>query len=340
MRTNDPGYAPGTVIETLNRVDRVAGRGLRETERQARRLQRRRAGRPDVDAYDMLVARLTKAHQVEFKRIDWASIVADGLVAPAVARDAVSQVARRRLSEYRPSLMDALLGLEREKRRQLMEAVLEAGKADAELYARAVAAAEAHNRLLRLAPDVAQLKPPAIAGVLRGGAAVDAMRDVVEGFTIHLEGPQRLVGQLDLLEYDALPDESCHVVVAGAPPVFSNLTELERRELQIANACAMVLRAGVEMLQAAPVDSVEVVARLCRPGGQSEEEMDPVIYVKIPAAAFAKLQLAKMDAAPVVAAFGARIDWNPARGFAPVRIEDLGFTTVKCGAPKTERPAA
>ncbi len=312
-----------TVIASLSRVDRAAGRLVRDRDRRQRATTRRRPSRAEADAYQALISRLTEAHKVTPKRVDWESIIATGPVAPAIARDAVSAAARRKLAEYRPSLMDSLLGVEREKRRELNDKVIEAAKADAELWARAKAEADTHNRLLALAPDVRALKTEAIAGALKVQGLAQALKDIVEGLTIHQPAPERLVACVDLLEFDALPDESC---LSGATSAtWVEMSAAERADLQLANACSLALRLAVELLQIVQVDAVEILARVCRPGGLAEADMQPVLHVKVPVAALAKLQLRKVDAAPALAALGARIAWTPGRGLAPIEVEPLGL---------------
>lgn len=314
---------PASIIPQLNRVDRAAGRMIRERDRKTRGLQRRRPSRAQVDAHEARIQALTQIHRVDFKRIDWVGIVEQGLVAPAVARDAVSSVARRKLADYRPTLLDTLLGLEQQKRRELTEKVVESGRADVELYARAKAAADTHNRLLKLAPEVAALNPAAIAGVLHANGAAAVLADVTEGLKLFVVGASRLVAQVDLLEFDALPDEACTAGAAG--PAYDVIPPSEQIDLQLANACAVVLRVAVELLQVAPVEAVEVVARVCRPGGLTEADMQPVIYLKTPAEAFAKLKLKTLEATPVMTALGPRIDWNSDRGFVAIKVDDVGL---------------
>lgn len=312
------------IIAPLSRVDRAAGRMIRDGERKGRGTGRRRATRPEATAYEALLGRLTKAHHVVFKPIDWADIEAQGAVVPTVARDAMSAEARRRLSAYRPSLIDSLLGLEQQKRRELTDKVVAAAKADAELYARAKAMADQHNRLLALAPDVRAMKVEAVAGALKANGAAAAMKELVEGFALYLEGSRRLVAQVDIIEFDALPDEAC-LPGAGAP-IYRAIPENERYELQLANAASVSLRAAVEVAQVAPTETIEVVARLCRPGGLAETDLVPVLYAKVPAAALAKLQLAKLETAAILGALSARVDWTSARGLAPIGLEDLGLS--------------
>lgn len=323
---------PAQVVASMSRVDRVAGRGLRERDRKLRATERRRATRGEAEAYEQLIERLTKAHQVEFKAVDWAEIEATGPVAPAIARDAVSAVARQRLANYRPSLIDSLLGREREKRRELTDKVVASAKADAELYALAQAQAAAHNKILALAPDVRAGKVEAVAGVLKANGAAAALKDVVEGFRLFGEGRDRLIGQVDFWEYDALPEEAC--TVSGGV-TRTALMEAERCQLQLTNACAVALRAAVEILQVTPAESVEIVGRLCRPGGLAETDMEPVLYLSVPRLVLSKLQLGKLEATPTASALGVQVDWTPARGLAPIRIDDPGIlrlTTPKVAA--------
>lgn len=319
------GASPATIIASKGRVDRAAERLIRARDRKARREQRRRPAKADAERYEALIARLTKIHQTTFEPIDWDEIVATGPLAPAVARDAISQAARRKLAQYRPSLMDSLLDREREVRRMLTAKVLEAAKADLEAYKQAKVFAEEHNRLLRLAPDVRALKAEAIAAALRSRPGVAELKAAVEGMAIGAAGA-RLAVRLDLLEFDALPDEACVAGPTGA--AFATLSIRETCELQLANACAASLRAALEVLQVAPFEAVELVARICPPRGLTEAEMEPVLYLKIPRAALAKLDLRKVEAASAATAFAARIDWAAERGLAPIAVDDLALAAV------------
>ena len=321
---------PAQVLAPLSRVDRVAGRSLREGERRRRAAERRRAARADLEAHEALIARLTEAHHTAFKRIDWDKLEADGPMAPSVARDAVSAPARKKLQDYRPTLADSLLGRERDRRRELTAKVVEASRADAELYARAKAQADAHNRMLTLAPEVRALNSAAVAGILKLNGATEALKESVEAFSLRTEGKIRLIAQLDLLEFDALPDQACTGGATGA--TWTEMTDAERAKLQLDNACAVALRAAVEVLQAAPVETVEVVARLCKPGGLADTDYQPVLHVKVPVAALAKANLRKMEAAPTLAALGARLNWTAARGLGPIEIDDLGLAPRRVAA--------
>lgn len=320
---------PAQVVPPMSRVDRVTARSLRESERRKRGGERRRASKADAEAWQALAARLTEAHQVTFTRIDWAEIEAMGQVVPSIPRDAVSSVARRKLQEYRPSLADNLLGRERDRRRELMEKVIEAVKADAELYARAKAEADAHNRKLALANEVRALNADAIAGVLKANGAPKALKDVIEAFSLRNEGA-RLVGQIDLLELDALPEEACRAGAGGF--AWTPLTDAERAELQLNYACSAVLRVAVEVLQAAPIETVEVVARLCRPTGSAETDFDTVLHAKVHAITIAKAPLKKIAATTVLPALGARFDWTPSRGLAAIDLDDIGLAARRAAA--------
>lgn len=313
---------PAQILAPMSRVDRVTARSLRESERRQRTGERRRAGKADVDGWEALVARLTQAHHVTFKRIDWAEIEAMGPVAPNVARDAVSSVARKKLQDYRPSLADSLLGRERERRRELTEKVIEAAKGDAALYARAKAEADTHNRKLALAAEVRALNPDAIAGVLKADGLAKALKDTLEAFSLRAEGA-RLIAQVDLIEFDALPEEECKTGATGT--AWTELSGADRAQLQLNNACSVALRVAVEVLQVAPLETVEVVARICRPTGTADTDFDAVLHVKVPAMAIAKANLKKMEAPTVISALGARFNWTSTRGLSAIDLDDIGL---------------
>lgn len=317
------------IIAPMSRVDRAAGRMIRDRERSTRR-SGRRATQAAVGAHEDLIARLTLAHQVAFEPVDWQTIVALGTVAPAVKRDAISAGARRALASYQPSIFETLLGLEADKRRKLTAQVVEAAKADAEAYGQALAAAEAHNRLLKLAPEVAALKPEAIAAVLKASHGLEALRGAVEGLL--LEGVRgRLIAHLDLLELEALPDEACVERRSGVP-AFAVIPMIERQQLHLSSACSVVLRTALEVLRAAPVEAVEVVARLYPAEGLGGGSLEPVLYVKVPLAVLRRLDLSKIEAASAMAALNARVDWDSSRGFAPIRVDDLELSPEPSGS--------
>ena len=76
----------------------------------------------------------------------------------------------------------------------------------------------------------------------------------------------------------------------------------------------------------------EVVARICRPGGLADADFEPVLHVKVPAIALAKANLKKMEAATVITALGARLDWTAVRGLAPIDLDDLGLAPRRAAA--------
>lgn len=306
-----------TVISAKSRVDRVADRALRETQRKARAAgTRRRATRAEADAYKARIAALTEAHKIDFERVDWDDIIETGPVAPDLSRDSVSAAAKRALMEYRPSIMDSLLGREKERRRELQAKISEAAKEDAELYARAKAYADRHNQLLKAAADVRVLKLPAIVAALKANGIVEALEDLVEGLKVTTEGPGRLVALLDLPEFDSLPDEKCALGPTGVGYVEVSMEE--RCQLQLTSAASLALRVAAELLQVAPVEAVEVVGRLCRKDDDTGAELETVLHVKVPLVALKRIPLKDMDPAPALTAMGARLDWSDARGLAPI----------------------
>jgi len=310
------------VIAAKSRVDRVADRALRETQRKARNAAgRRRPTRPEADAFKARVAALTEAHKIEFERVDWDDIVEMGPVAPDISRDSVSAAAKRALMEYRPSVMDSLLGREKDRRRELQAKISEAAKADVEIYQRAKAYADRHNQLLKLALDVRAMKLPALSGALKANGVTEALEDVVEGLALATEGPGRLVALVTIPEFDAIPEERCSMGPAGAS--YSEIPMTDRCQMQLACATSLVLRVAAEVLQVVPVEAVEVIARQCRKDDDGSD-LEPVLHVRVPLAAPKRIPLKDMEPAQALTAMGARLDWSDARGLNVIRLGDLG----------------
>jgi hypothetical protein len=307
------------VISAKSRVDRIADRGLRESQRKVRGTVRRKPSRADVAAYKARIAALTEAHKIEFERVEWDEIVECGPVAPDISRDSESAAAKRALLEYRPSIIDNLLGREQQRRRELLQKVSEAARADIELLARGKAYAERHNKLLALAPDVRALKVEAIAGALKANGIVEALEHVVEGLSLTAPTPGRIVAMLDLPEFDAIPDEKCSVGAAGG--TYSDIPMPDRCQLQLKCAASLVLRVAVEVLQVAPLEAVEVIGRQCRHDDHEGGDMETVLHAKVSLAALKKVQLMDADPAPALSAMGLRLDWSDARGLAPIEGE-------------------
>lgn len=325
-QANVPAREQAQVISAKSRVDRVTDRALREAQRKTPTPGHRRPSRSDVDAYKVRIAALTEAHRIEFEPIDWDEIVECGPVAPDISRDSESAAAKRALMEYRPSVMDNLLGREQERRRELMLKVGEAAKADTKRYAHAKAFTERHNRLLALAPEVRALKLHAIANALKANDIVQALGDVLEGLSLTAQGPGRIVAVVDLPDFVSLPDKKCGLGPTG--PSYTEASMADRCQMQLTCAAALILRVAAEVLQVAPINTVEVVARLCRHDDPDGADLQTVAHVEISLAAMKEQQLTDADPAQILTGLGARLDWSDARGLAPIEGE---FDTRKAG---------
>jgi hypothetical protein len=314
-----------TILPTMNRIDRATKRALRDRERKERASGRRPTGGDVAARYEALFEQLTRAHCVAYERLDWNEIATRGLVEPAVRRNELEQKARRALANYRPGLLDSLFGLGQERRRALAEKVFEAAKKDAELYAQAKRNAEVHNLDVNLAPAVLALDMEAIETALKAHVPAAALAAVMEGFAVAMPSPGRLIAYVDALEFDAMPDEAVEIGETGRS-VYSPLAYAARQEMHLANVCAIALRIAAETLSVVPVETVEVVVRCFLPDGRGEVEQHPILYTKVLHAALKAMDLRRLDPVATTTALGARIDWESARGFAPVRIDDLNLT--------------
>lgn len=317
-----------TIIATMNRIDRATKKALRERERKERATARRSTSPEMAARHEALVESLTRAHCVGYERLDWNEIATRGLVEPAVRRNELELKARRRLANYQPGLIDGLFGLGAERRRALAEKVLEAAKKDAELYATAKRNAEMHNLDVNLAPSMLALDLNAIETALKAHVPADKLAPLLEGFAVTQPSPGRLVIYIDGLELDAMPDEAVDIGETGRS-VYRLLPAGLRQEMHLANVCAVTLRVGLEVMQVAPIETVDIVTRCFLPVAGGDLSQHPVLHVKLPHHALKVMDMRRLEPVSTVTALGGRIDWEISRGFAPIRIDDLKLTAVK-----------
>lgn len=307
----------------MNRIDRATKQALRERERKDRSEGRRKPLEIAIPEFERRVEQLTRVHCVKYARRDWHEAAQRTLVEPSVKPHEKEQAARRALSNYRPGIIDSLFKLEADKRRRLAERVLEAAREDAALYAEARRAAETHNLDIKLAPGMLALDPETIDTALQAHVPVGELAPVLEGMQISSPSHGKLTLYLDYLELDAMPDETC---VAGedGKPVFAPMPATQRHEIHLLNACSATLRAVVEVMSVAPVDTVEVLGRchLFNPV-LGELEPFPVLHLKAPHEALVRMDLRRLEPVSAVTALGGRIDWEISRGMAPIRTDDL-----------------
>jgi hypothetical protein len=324
----------------MSRVDRATRKALRERERKERSTARRSSAPELAARYEALFEQLTRAHCVKYERRDWGAIAETGPVEPAVRAHALEKKARRALTNYRPGIIDGLLGLQADKRRALAERVLDAAKKDADLYGRAKRNADLHNLDVALAEPVAALDFGAIETALKAHIPARELAPILEGLGVDMPSAGRLVVHVDVLELDALPDESVRLNDAGRS-VHALLTPTARREMHLANVCSVVLRVGLEVMAVVPIERLDLLARCALPGAKDggEAEHHPILHVRLGHEALKAMDLRRLEPVSTVAALGARLDWEIGRGFAPIPIEDLKLVAQR-GRDAPERLAA
>lgn len=333
----DAAGAPRTIIATMSRVDRATKKALRARERKAREGVKRSTAPSLAADYEVLFERLTRAHCVKYERRNWRDVLETGPVEPAVRANTLEKKARHALANYRPGVIDGLLGLQADRRRALAAKVLEAAKKDAELFARAKRNAELHNLDLELAETMMALELGSIERALKAHLSAEELTPILEGLGVDMPAPGKLVVHLDVLELDAMPDERVGLNENGRS-VHAYMSGAERREMHLANVCAVVLRIGVEVLSVVPIDKVEILARCFLPGGAGRDALDqhPILHVSLSHEAVRAMDLRRMEPVSTVTSLGARISWEIDRGFSPIPINDLKLTPP----PKPQPSAA
>lgn len=334
----DAQGGPTTIIATMSRVDRATKKALRERERKERSTARRSSAPELAARYAALFEQLTRAHCQKYERRDWAKIAEVGPVEPSVRAHALEKKARRALANYRPGVIDGLLGLQADRRRALTARVLEAAKKDAELYARAKRNADLHNLDVGLAAAITALEFPAIEAALKAHLPLPELQPILEGLAVEMPGPGRLVVHIDVLELDALPDESIGLDDAGRS-VHAMISPGARREMHLTHVCSVALRVGQEVMSVVPIDRIEVLARCCLPSpkGRGETEQQPIVHLRLTHQQLTSMDLRRMEPVSTLTALGGRLDWDVGRGFAPIAIDDLKLTAP---APPPLRLAA
>ena len=321
---------PRTVIATMTRIDRATKRAQREQERKARGAARRGTAPELAARYEARFEQLTRAHCVKYQRVNWHEVLETGLVEPAVKAHALEQKARRALANYNPGVIDSLFGLGADRRRTLNERVLIAAKKDAEIYTRAKRNAEIHNLDVKLAPGVMAFELASVQAALQAHLPVDELRPILEGVAVDMSAAGKLVVHVDVLELDALPDESVEIGENGRS-IHAPIPPAMRHEIHLANVCSTILRVAVEVLSVAPVDSIQLLARCVPPPIQGYEALDaePILHVRISHQALSAMDLRRLEPVSTVTALGGRVNWDIQHGFSPIVIDDLALSAPR-----------
>ena len=316
----------------MTRIERGTKRAARDQARKER-AGAKRGTAPELAArYEVLFEQLTRAHCVKYQRMNWPEIATSCVVEPAMKAHALERKARRALANYNPGVLDALFGMGADRRRALGEKVLAAAKKDAEIYAKAKRNAEMHNLDLHLAPGVMALDFASIGAALEAHLRVDELRPILEGVAIDMSPSGKLVVHVDVLELDALPDESVGLSEAGRS-VHARLPPTMRHELHLANACSAVLRVAVEVMAVTPIESIEVLGRCVAPAADVADP-EPILHVRVSHKALSAMDLRRLEPVSTITALGGRISWDLQHGFAAIPIDDLELS-----APRRPPPA-
>ncbi len=334
----DAQGGPRTIAATMTWIERTTNRATRDRARKERATAKRGTSPELAARYEALFEQLTRAHCVRYRRINWPEIAESGLVEPAVKADALERKARRALANYNPGVIDSLFGLGAERRRTLAEKVLAAAKKDAELFAKAKRNAQVHNLDVQLAAGVVALDFACIEAALQTHFPADDLRPALEGVAIDMSPSGKLVVHVDMLELDALPDESVGLGEGGRA-VHALITPTARHEFHLANVCSAILRVAVEVMSVVPIESIEVLGRCVPATAKGPADPQPIMYVRISHQALSAMDLRRMEPVSTVTAMGGRINWDIGRGFAPIQIEDLALAAPR-QPPQAEPLAA
>ena len=166
-----------------------------------------------------------------------------------------------------------------------------------------------------------------IGAALEAHLRVDELRPILEGVAIDMSPSGKLVVHVDVLELDALPDESVGLSEAGRS-VHARLPPTMRHELHLANVCSVILRVAVEVMAVTPIESIEVLGR-CIPPSADVADPEPILYVRVSHKALSAMDLRRLEPVSTITALGGRISWDIQHGFAAIPIDDLELSAPR-----------
>ena len=313
-RRGGPGGHP---VTTARQFQRGVVRTLRAIERDAQRREKLRVAHMAADAagaYAELIRGLVEAHRVAFSRRDW-SLGREQPGAEPLRTNAAEGAAVATRDAYRPGALSRALGIAGGRRARLERAVGRAREADERAHREACEAVGARNARIAAEAAVIALESGPVMDVVEALSAEARLPIALTGLSLEFGG-EHLVALADCVDVDGLPDERVTLLQSGKASV-KPLAKARIHELHRDTACALAARMAVEILQALPVETVDIVVNcnlLDRGSGMLERR--PVLSLRATAQAIATVNLDRADPSLLIEHLGGRFAWTKRDGFA------------------------
>lgn len=308
---------------------RAMDRAAKQAERQrvARLAALERQAQLDASAsaaaqYDEIVAAMTGAHRVEFRRRDWLRTATAPAVPAPARRDDERAAAQARLDDYRPGWLTRVLGREEKVRGALADEVEAAGARDDRAHQDRLREADLRNAEISAAQRVVERQVDALVEALEEHSSLGDLPFAVEGLdTLFLD--DRVIAVVDGLDLEDMPEESISLLKSGKASVKA-IPVGRRHEMHRDAICSSSIRVAIEVLSTLPIDEVEVLMLTdILDRGSGHIAAAPVLHLRVSAQALAAVNLTRADAPALVERLGGHMDWSKRDGFR--RINEAAF---------------
>jgi hypothetical protein len=327
---------------TSGQITRGVFRSMRAMDRASKQAQRQRIAQQkalhhnamlDASAmaaaeYEEIVAALTRAHRIQFKRRDWLTLATSPIKPMPERHHGNEETARRRLDDYQPGFFARLFRREEGDRQQLSAKVVTARSKDDADHAGRVTATNKHNAEIKFAQKVVELVPDALIEALDRHSALGALPFSIEGIDTIFIG-NRVVAVVDGLDFEDMPEESISLLKSGKASV-KLLPSTRRYEMHKEAICSAAVRVALEFLGSLPIGEVEVLMLtdvLDRSSGHIESS--PVLHVRMTEQSARTLNFERADPSALIDRLGGHLEWNKKDGFRKLNPLTFGIELEK-----------
>lgn len=309
---------------TLRQLERAAERRVREAAKQEKlrlKAEQNALAVQAVEAYKELMISLTSAHKAEIETIDWGELLQQP-EPPAPTPSRQHEInASKKLSAFRPSLLDKFLGSTKSKIASLEKAVITARARDNQTFEKATEEYrqqyEQWQQLRALATEVLNKNP-------------DAYRQALGHFDPFPEataGPNPPSFNVDPRYIEVTWSAEPETNIPNFTLSLTSTGKLSKKEMAASRyhelykdyICSTLLFVGREVLALLPVEAaiVHITSDMINPT-TGHPEKRPILSAIIYAETMAKLNFQHLDPSEALQNFRHQIEFTRIHGFKPV----------------------
>ena len=318
-----------SVQAEIRRAEREAQRRQRELERQRKhfdKMQELEAAAYEVEVFDNHLAVLTSVHVDCSPSWDWNRIrEAPAPVAPTLSSTGEDQ-ARRTLRQFKPGVLDRILGRAEKKRAALEAQIPEARQTDA---ARHRKASEAHaeataawSEATDLAKRIIEGEPEAYVQAIDDAEPFAEIEGLGSSIRIEVHSSVLVTAAISVQGDTVVPREAKSLLQSGKLSV-KQMPKGRFFELYQDYVCGAALRVGRELLALLPIDMVVChVSTEMLNSSTGHLEDSPILSVALPRGTIDRLNFSSVDPSDALANFVHHMAFKKTTGFAAVQPID------------------